>query len=121
MALVVHQSSSSDGEDLILDTSRDFEFAQQFYGELNRALLGPPGDDKIVILSDSDEEKEVAREEKSTGTIDTAASATINPTSTSFVDSADAPAGARNNNIDHQGPDHEAGSGDSGRDDAGEQ
>jgi hypothetical protein len=48
---------SSDEEDLIPDTSHNFEFAQRLYGELNRALLGPPDDDKIIILSDSNEEK----------------------------------------------------------------
>jgi hypothetical protein len=56
-ALVVDMSSSSDEEDLIPDTSHDFEFAQCLYDELNRDLLGLPGDGKIIILSDSDEKK----------------------------------------------------------------
>jgi hypothetical protein len=57
-ALVIYLSSSSDEEDFITDTTRDFEFAQRLYGELNRGFLGPPGDDKIIILIDSDEEKD---------------------------------------------------------------
>jgi hypothetical protein len=54
-ALVVELSSSSDEEDPISDTSRDFEFTQRLYSELSRALLGPPGDGKVIIISDSDE------------------------------------------------------------------
>jgi hypothetical protein len=61
----VDMSSSSNEEDPIPDTSRDFELTQRLYGELNRALLGPPDDDKVIIISDSDEEKE-AREETTT-------------------------------------------------------
>jgi hypothetical protein len=63
---MVDLSSSSDEEDLIPDTSHDFEFTQCLYDELNHALLGPPGDDKIIILSDFDEGKEEVHEEKST-------------------------------------------------------
>jgi hypothetical protein len=37
-ALVIDLSSSSNGEDLIAATSRDFEFAQRLFGELNRAV-----------------------------------------------------------------------------------
>jgi hypothetical protein len=53
----VDLSSYSDEEDLIPDTSHNFEFAKHLYSELNRVLLGPPGDGKIIMLSDSDEEK----------------------------------------------------------------
>jgi hypothetical protein len=61
-APVVVLSSSSDDEGLIPETSRDFEFAQRLYDELNRALLGPPDDGKVIVISDSDKETE-AREE----------------------------------------------------------
>jgi hypothetical protein len=50
-APVVDLSSSSDEENLIPDTSHDFEYTQRLYSELNHALLGPPGDGKIIILS----------------------------------------------------------------------
>jgi hypothetical protein len=39
---MIDLSSSSDEVDLIAATSRDFEFAQMLFGELNRAVLGPP-------------------------------------------------------------------------------
>jgi hypothetical protein len=64
---VVDLSSPSDEEEPIHDTSHDFEFAQHLFGELNRDLLGPPGDDKVIIHSDSDKEKEETLEEKSGG------------------------------------------------------
>jgi hypothetical protein len=82
---VIDLSSSSDEEDSFIDTSRDFEFAQRLYGELNCDLLWPPGDGKVIILSDSDEEKEEARE-KSTGAKDVVASAAVNPVSTTSTD-----------------------------------
>jgi hypothetical protein len=56
---VVDLSSSSDEEGLIPDTSQDEEFTRRLFGHLNLAVLGPPGDDKVIILSDSDEEEEV--------------------------------------------------------------
>jgi hypothetical protein len=61
-------SSSSDDEGLIVDVSWDEEFTRRLFGDFNRDVLGPSGDDKIVILSDSDEEE--VREEKTTGTED---------------------------------------------------
>jgi hypothetical protein len=100
---VVDLSSSLDEEDVIPDTSRDFEFAQRLYGELNRALLGSSDDDNIIILSESNDEKEEVRE-KSTGTKDASASTAVNPTSTASTGDADAPMGAKNNNSDDQGP-----------------
>jgi hypothetical protein len=63
-ALVVDLSSPSDGEEPIHDIAHDFEFAQRLFGELNHDLLGPPDNAKVIILSDSDEEKEEAHEEK---------------------------------------------------------
>jgi hypothetical protein len=53
---------SSDEEDLFLDSLRDEEFTMKLFGNLNHALLGPPGDGNIIVLSDSDKEEE-AREE----------------------------------------------------------
>jgi hypothetical protein len=85
-ALVIDLSSSSDEENFIADTSRDFEFAQRLYGELNHDLLGPPGNGKVIILNDSDEEKEEAREEEFVDAEDAAAFAAINPVSTASTD-----------------------------------
>jgi hypothetical protein len=83
---VIDLFSSSDEEDLIAATSHDFEFAQRLFGELNRVILGPPGDDKIIILSDSDEEQ--VREENTTDTEDATASAAVNFGSTASTDDA---------------------------------
>jgi hypothetical protein len=83
---VVNLSSPSDEEEPIHDISRDFGFNQRLFGELNRDFLGPLEDGKIIILSDSDEEKEEAREEKSTGVEDTTTSAAVNPISTASAD-----------------------------------
>jgi hypothetical protein len=89
-APMIDMSSSLDEEDFIADTSRDFEFAQRLYGELNHDFLGLLSDDKIIILSDFDEEKEEVREEKSTGVEDVAASAAVNPASTASAGDANA-------------------------------
>jgi hypothetical protein len=52
---VVDLSSSSDKGDLIADVSRDEEFTRRLFADLNRNVLGSPGNDKIIILNDSDE------------------------------------------------------------------
>jgi hypothetical protein len=111
---VIDLSSSSDEEDLITITSCDFEFAQKLFGELNRAILGPPGDGKIIVLSDSDKE---VREEKTSDTKTMVASTAVNPASIASASIDDAPVGVKNDNSDDQGPDQEAdGDNDSGDD-----
>jgi hypothetical protein len=119
-APVVNLSSSSGEEDFIPDVSRDFEFAQWLFGDLNCDVLGPPGDDKTTILNDSDEEKEEAHEEKPTGAEDVTASAAVNPTSTAFAGAVNTPSGAKSDNSDDQGPDQKAGSDHDSGDDVGE-
>jgi hypothetical protein len=52
---VVDLSSSSDEEGFITDVSWDEEFVKRLFGDINRDVLGPPGDGKIIILNDSDE------------------------------------------------------------------
>jgi hypothetical protein len=54
---------SSGEEDDFPDTSRAEEFAMRLFGDLNRGLLGPPGDDNVLILNDSDEGGEVCEED----------------------------------------------------------
>jgi hypothetical protein len=88
---VIELSSSLDEEDFFADTSRDFEFAQRLYGKLNRDLLRPPDDGKVIILSDSNGEKEEAREEKPTDTEDVAVSTAVNPISTASADDIGTP------------------------------
>jgi hypothetical protein len=60
---VVDLSSSSNKECLIPDTSWDEEFIRRIFGDLNCGVLGPPGDGKVIIPRDSDEEEEVREED----------------------------------------------------------
>jgi hypothetical protein len=90
-APVIDLSSSLDEEDFFADTSRDFEFTQRLYGKLNRDLLRPPDDGKVIILSDSNGEKEEAREEKPTDAEDVAVSTAVNPVSTASADDIGTP------------------------------
>jgi hypothetical protein len=78
---MIDLSSPSDEEGFVADTSRVFEFTQRLYAELNRDFLGPVGDDKVIILSDSDEEQEEACE-KSVGGEDAVVSTAVNTVST---------------------------------------
>jgi hypothetical protein len=41
---------------LVVDTSHDEEFTRKLFGDLNRDILRPPGDGKIIIIDDSDDE-----------------------------------------------------------------
>jgi hypothetical protein len=54
----VDLASSSGEEDSVADTSRDEEFTRKLFGDLNRDILGPPGDDKIIVLNDSNDDDE---------------------------------------------------------------
>jgi hypothetical protein len=78
-------------EESIHDTTHDFEFTQHLFCELNRDLLGPPDDGKVIILSDSDEEKEEVHEEKSVSIEDAATFATVNLVSTTSADNIGTP------------------------------
>jgi hypothetical protein len=55
---MMNLASSSGEEDFFADTSRDEELAMKLFGDLNRDILGPPGDGKVIVLSDSDDEDE---------------------------------------------------------------
>jgi hypothetical protein len=103
-ALVVDLSSSSDEEGLIVDTTCDEEFFRRHFGDLNRDVLGSPRDDKIIILSDSDEEEEDVREEKTIGAKAAPSFAAGSPTLTASTDANDAPTGAQNDNSDDPPP-----------------
>jgi hypothetical protein len=90
-APVMDLSSPQGEENLIHDTAYDFEFTQCLSGELNRDLLGPPGDGKVIILSDSDEEEEEAHEKSADGE-DVATSAAAHSVSTASANNIDTPA-----------------------------
>jgi hypothetical protein len=104
---VIDLSLSSDEENFIADTSRGTEFTRKLFGDLNHDILESSGDEKIIILDDSDEEKE-APNEKTIDTKLTATSTAVNPTPTTSVVTDDALEGAKNDNSDDQGPDQEA-------------
>jgi hypothetical protein len=88
---------------LVVNTSHDEEFTRKLFGDLNRDILGPAGDGKIIIIDNSDDDAQ----EEGMADIDL----TTVPAS-----AVDAPTGARVANSDDQGPDQEAdGGNDSGR------
>jgi hypothetical protein len=109
---VVDLFSSSDEKGLIPDTSRDEEFNKRLFGDLNRDVLGPPGDGKIIILSDFDEEEEVVHEEDVAYAEAMSSSAMRSPASTASVDDID--------DVDkYDTPDRAIGGSSSGRDEVG--
>jgi hypothetical protein len=91
-APVVDLSSPSDEEEPIHDISRDFKFTQRLFGKLNLDFLGLPSDDKVIVLSDYDEEREEACEEKSNSIKDAATSVAVNLVSTTSTDDIGIPA-----------------------------
>jgi hypothetical protein len=93
----------------IVDTSHDEELARKLFGDLNRDILGPPGDGKIIILNDSDDD-DGAQEEKTIDIESTASPASVD----------DAPAEARISNSDDQGPNQEVDGGDNNGHSAGD-
>jgi hypothetical protein len=107
MAPVIDLSLSLDEENFIADTSHDVEFGRKLFGDLNSDILRSPGDGKVIILDDSDEEKEGA-DEMTVGTELAATYAAVNPAPTAFAVADDAPEGAKNDNSDDRGPDQEA-------------
>jgi hypothetical protein len=118
-APVVDLYSSSNEEGLIPDTSCDEEFTRKLFGDLNRDVLGPPGDGNIIILSDSDDEEEVLEEDAANA--EAAPSSVVMllaPTaSTAYVD--EDPKGMQDDNSDDLAPDQEKGDGSNGGDKAG--
>jgi hypothetical protein len=79
-------SPSEEGS--VADTSRDEEFTRKLFGDLNRDILGPPGDGKIIVISDSDDEDET-HEDAAVNTEaapPSAANSADSPTSASDVD-----------------------------------
>jgi hypothetical protein len=91
----------------------------ELFGDLNRGILGPPCDGKIIILDYFDNDAE-AQEEKTAGIESTTAPASTNPTLHAPTSVDDAPVGAKIGNSDDQGPDQEADGGDGSGRSAGE-
>jgi hypothetical protein len=99
-SLVFEQGNASgkipmlDPFSFIVDTSHDEELTRKLFGDLNHDILGPPGDGKIIILDDSNNDDK-AQEEKTADIESTTAPASAD----------DAPAKVRIGNSDDHGPD----------------
>jgi hypothetical protein len=76
--------ASSSKEVVFPDTSWDEEIAQKLFGDLNRGLLGPPGDNHVILLSKSKEEEEM-REDDHTNAEVVLSSIGNSPASTAFT------------------------------------
>jgi hypothetical protein len=89
---------------LVVDTSRDEEFARKLFSDLNHHILGPPCDGKIIIIDDSNNDDEMQEE----------GMASFEPMAVP-ASTTDAPTGARVDNSDDHGSDQEADGGDNSR------
>jgi hypothetical protein len=87
-------------EDSITDTSRDEEFSSKLFGDLNRDILGPPGDGKIIVISDSNDEDETHKDTavNTEAAPPSVANSADSPTSASDVD--ETPDGVSDDNAD---------------------
>jgi hypothetical protein len=118
-ALIVDLSSSSNEEGVIPDTSRDVEFARRLFSDLNHSIFRPPGDGKVIILSDFNEEEEV-HEEITADTDATHSSDAGIPVSTASTTDTDEPLkGVQGDNSDDHAPNQEADGGSNSGDKAG--
>jgi hypothetical protein len=97
---VVDLALSPSEEGSVTDTSRDEEFARKLFSDLNRDILGPPDDGKIIVISDSDDEDET--HEDAAVNAEAAPPSTANSTdsSTSASDVDETPDGVSDDNAD---------------------
>jgi hypothetical protein len=116
---MIDLSSSLDEENFIVDTLHDAELIKKLFGDLNRGILRPPGDDKIIVLDDSDDETE-AQEEKTAGMEPSVAPTYADPALSAPTNADDAPAGAKIGNSDDQRLDQEVDGGNDGGGSTGE-
>jgi hypothetical protein len=91
---------SSSEEESITDTSRDEEFARKLFGDLNRDILELPGDGKIIVINDSDDEDETHEDAAVNAEVapPSATNSVDSPTSASDID--EAPNGVSDDNAD---------------------
>jgi hypothetical protein len=99
---MVDLASSSGKKDFFADTSLDEELTRKLFGDLNRNILGPPGDGKIIVLSDSDDEDEV--HEDVVVNVEAAPPSAVNspvtPASASASDADETPDGVQDDSSD---------------------
>jgi hypothetical protein len=94
----VDLASSSGEEDSVADTSRDEELARKLFGDLNRDILRPLGDDKIIVLSDSDDEDETHEDVAVNAEAAPPSAANFADSPTSAPDADDTPDGVPDDN-----------------------
>jgi hypothetical protein len=97
---IVDLASSLREEDFFADTSRDEELARKLFGDLNRDILGPPGDGKIIVLSDSDDEDEEHKDAAVNAEAAPPSAVNSADTPTSAPDAYETPDGVQDDNID---------------------
>jgi hypothetical protein len=97
---VVDLASSSGEEDSVDDTSRDEKLAGKLFDDLNRDILGPPGDGKIIVLSDSDDEDETHEDAAVNAEAAPPSAANSVDSPTSAPDADDTPDGVPDDNAD---------------------
>jgi hypothetical protein len=116
---VIDLFSSSDEQNIIPDVARDFKNAQKVFGELNRDVLGPPDDGKVIILDDSEEEEEVHEEATAnTGTTPSAAAGRPLTLAASPADADEDPEAAPDDSSDSLALGPKMGKDSNGRDEA---
>jgi hypothetical protein len=91
---------SSGEEDSVADTSRDEELARKLFGDLNRDILRSPGDGKIIVLSDSDDEDETHEDATINAEAAPPSAANFADSPTSAPDADDTPDGVPDDNAD---------------------
>jgi hypothetical protein len=96
----VDLTSSSGEEDSFADTSRDEELARKLFGDLNRDILGPPGNGKIIVLSDSDDEDEAHEDAAVNAETAPPSAANSSDTPTSAPDADETPDRVQDGNTD---------------------
>jgi hypothetical protein len=97
---VVDLVLTSGEEDSVSDTSRDEELTRKLYGDLNRDIPGPPGNGKIIILSDSDDEDEKPEVSAVNAEATPSSAANSSDSPTSALDADETPDGVSDHNAD---------------------
>jgi hypothetical protein len=97
---IVDLASSSSEEDSVADTSWDEEFVGKPFGDLNRDILRPPDDGKIIVLSDSDDDDETHKDATVNAEAAPPFSANSTDSPTSALDADETPDGVSEDNVD---------------------
>jgi hypothetical protein len=96
----VDLASSSGEEDFFADTSRDEDLARKLFSDLNSDILGPSGDGKIIVLSDSDDEDEAHEDAAVNAEVAPPSAVNSVDTSTSAPDADETPDEVQDDNTD---------------------